>query len=402
MEEVMPPMEGQKDFKDKMDMKRPKMSDIMWERKTHTFGNIKMDGRPTQGQDKERMSRVPKDMMMRRPIEFFPTVQQLIKMKEQEQIKNEAFILLINHVLTLFTEEVKTMEDVTQVAYKVLPQVEKYITEQMNKEQIDLLNIASPYELFNLVQSTGAGNFLSEEEKQKLWIEFNEQQMEDQRMMEDGKQMMGPEGPRRMPPTMEPMPEEFMNGSERQEFPLDFEQAPHTAGSEEDEDSSDDMTERSQARIERLKNLKERTRKAQRENTDKLLAKQDEREDQLMCMSRIASLENKEKQSKAMGIKDALTEEEKGVLSEYRKEYGISDTDEAEPTMEFSEDEGEDKEGEEVEEVGAEEEMPVEEETIEKFKPKKIKDEQRQEDIDEEKPEEDEMVGLSKCKANKK
>ena len=127
----------------------------------------------------ERMPLVPKDMMLRRPIDFFPTVDQLIKMKEQERIKNEAFITLINHVLTLYTEEVKTMEDVTQAAYKILPQVEKYITEEMTEEQINLLNIASPYELFNLVQSTGAGNFLSDDEKEKLWIEFNQQQMEE-------------------------------------------------------------------------------------------------------------------------------------------------------------------------------------------------------------------------------
>ena len=98
-----------------------------------------------------------------------------------------------------------------------------------------------------------------------------------------------------------------------------------------------------------------------------LLAKQDEREEQLLCMSRISSLEMKEKHAKEMGLENPLTEEEKEILSEYRKEYGIT--------------EDEDSEVEEVEEDSDSEEVGEEFDEVpksvikEKFKPKKIGEE---------------------------
>ena len=44
-----------------------------------------------------------------------------------------------------------------------------------------------------------------------------------------------------------------------------------------------------------------------------------------MCMSRITSLEHKEMEAKKLNLENPLTEEEKAILADYRKEYNISD-----------------------------------------------------------------------------
>ena len=94
-------------------------------------------------------------------------------------MKNEAFITLINFINTQFTEKYENIQEITKAAVKIMPEIEKFIMNQMSEEQIDALNISCADELFNLVQSTGAGNFLSECAKDELWIEFSQQQMQE-------------------------------------------------------------------------------------------------------------------------------------------------------------------------------------------------------------------------------
>ena len=56
------------------------------------------------------MPLIPGGMVARRPLQFFPSVDELIKMQEKEKMKSETFITLVNFVNTLYTGKVETME----------------------------------------------------------------------------------------------------------------------------------------------------------------------------------------------------------------------------------------------------------------------------------------------------
>jgi hypothetical protein len=85
------------------------------------------------------MQCVPTDQITKRPDDFFPAVDYLIKMQDAERLKSEAFIMLINFINTQFTGKYDNMETVTKTAMKILPTVEKFIMEKMTEAQIDSL-----------------------------------------------------------------------------------------------------------------------------------------------------------------------------------------------------------------------------------------------------------------------
>ena len=130
-----------------------------------------------------------------------------MEIQAEEQMKNETFLILVNYINSLFkedldfkkTETVLGMEDITKFSYKIMPKIEKWIVEKMSGKQQDMLALESPFELFNLVQDTGAGNFLTEDAKDELWKEFQMQQMEEQKarmqQMQAMRQQRGMGGP---------------------------------------------------------------------------------------------------------------------------------------------------------------------------------------------------------------
>jgi hypothetical protein len=127
--------------------------------------------------------------------------------------------------------------------------------------------------------------------------------------------------------------------------------------------------------MERIQMLKERTRAAQKQRCGQMLEKQDEREAQLVCMSRITALEQKEMEARKLNLENPLTEEEKAILADYRKEYDISDYEDLDVGEEKSDTDEEKSDEEEEEEVGAE----LTELCKDKFKPLPIRNEQIQE-----------------------
>ena len=172
-----------------------------------------------------------------------------------------------------------------------------------------------------------------------------------------------------------PRPSEFFRGSDR----LDLADLPEDGFDSDSEGNQNDeaMSCRAKARMERIQMLKERTRQQQRERASMMLEKQDEREAQLICMSRITTLEQKEMEAKKLGLENPLTQEEKEILADYRKEYNISDGEE-EREIEADRIGNEECSDEDVEEVGAE----LKDLVKEKFKPIKINIEQCQEKAD--------------------
>jgi hypothetical protein len=91
-------------------------------------------------EDKRRIQMVVMGQMTKRPDDFFPAANYLIKIqKEAERIKSEAFIMFINYIYAQYTDELDTIEAITKAAYKIMQIVEKFIMDKMTEEQINSL-----------------------------------------------------------------------------------------------------------------------------------------------------------------------------------------------------------------------------------------------------------------------
>lgn len=90
-------------------------------------------------------------------------------------------------------------------------------------------------------------------------------------------------------------------------------QQPESGDFTEDEDASE--LSRSQARIERLKELRARAEKSQQERAERIMAKQAERERRQFMQAKIAELESKQEAG------TTLSQEEQQFLQEARKEF---------------------------------------------------------------------------------
>ena len=122
--------------------------------------------------------------------------------------------------------------------------------------------------------------------------------------------------------------QEFFPQSERVVMPLDLPFEDFDANTiNSDQDETDATMMRARARLDRIRQMKLESVKAQRERNMEMLSKVDEREEQLNCMSQISALEMKERQAKDLGIENPLTQEEQAILADYRNEFGVDRTD---------------------------------------------------------------------------